>query len=134
MLRWMRSRRQLLAELVEAREQCVLRDQMLARAIEQRDHNIDLLEKAYDHCDNACRQRNAAVKQRDDAWAELSALQGGLVKDNIRDYRPLSLRTELLRERARADQLAALVERLQEANMRADCMHGTPIQEAAAVV
>ena len=112
MLRWMRSRRELLAELVEAREQCVDTAGLLASAVKERD-------RAWEQRDNACNQRDAAVKQRDDAWAELAAMQGGLVKDNIRDYRPLSLRSELLREKARADQLAAVVDRLQTANMAA---------------
>ena len=99
MLRWIRSRRALLAEL--------------AVAVKERDI-------AWEKRTNACNRRDAAVKQRDDAWAELAAMQGGLVKDHIRDYRPLSLRVELRREKARADQLAALVDRLQQANMAAD--------------
>lgn len=113
MLHWMRSRKGLVAELVEAREQCVAIADELAAAVKERD-------RAWEQRDNACNRWDAAAKQRDDAWAELSALQGGLVKDNIRDYRPLSLRTELRREKARADQLAALVDRLQAANMAAD--------------
>lgn len=124
MLAWMRTRRALLAELVEAREQCVATAGLLAAAVKERDTALNDAKKARN-------QRAAAAHQRDDAWKELTAQSGDLIRDHVWDYRPPSPRGELLRERARADQLAAVVERLQEANMRADCMHGTPIQEGA---
>lgn len=125
MLRWIRGRRELLAELVEAREQCVAMDRLLAVAVKERD-------TALNDAASARNQLAAAAHQRDDAWKELTAQSGDLIPDYVWDYRPPSPRGALLRERARADQLAAVVDRLQEANMRADCMHDIPTWEGAA--
>jgi hypothetical protein len=74
MISWLRSKASLLAELVEAREECA---------------------------------RLAA--ERDQAFEQLAVL-----------IRPGSLRSQVLKERARADALAARVELLQAANMAAD--------------
>lgn len=148
MLRWMRSRRELLAELVETREQAVLQDLKRKVAVEQCGRANDLLEQAKRDLDQVTAQLHLAeadiarlTKQRSHLGRELNDSRRTLMRERQEraavwtGMAPTGAgavsRGELLREKARADQLAGIVERLQEANMRADCMHDIPTQEGA---
>jgi uncharacterized coiled-coil DUF342 family protein len=119
---WLKDRARLLAEAREAREQAVLYADRLAAVDQERRRAVESLD--------------AVTEQRDKAWARIKELRyerAVLVEQVGPVGSPPAFRTaaaELLAERARADQLAELVERLQEANLAAGCRHGIPLVEA----
>lgn len=137
MLRWMRSRRELLAELVEAREQAVSQDLMRKAAVEQCGRANELLDAVRGERDQVTAQLHMAeadiarlTKQRSHLGRELDDSRRTLMRERQEraavgtGMAPTEAgavsRGELLREKARADQLAALVDRLQAANMAHD--------------
>ena len=121
---WFRSRRQLLAELEEAREQCVEATAVLGAVVKERD-------QARDELVSARRKLDTVTQQRDDAWTHLEAAEtGDRVRDRIGSYGPRTPTGELLLERARANALAKRVEELQAANMAQD-LHQLVAAQAA---
>ncbi|GGS88293.1 hypothetical protein ACFFV7_51095 [Nonomuraea spiralis] len=109
---WFRSRAALVAELVEAREQCA----DVATALE-----TSLRETA-----GAKRERDAGRRTIGDLLARLELGDRATMPAPT----PLTPGVEVLRERSRADALAERLALLQEANMRADCMHKLPAWRA----
>lgn len=111
MLRRMRSRASLVAELKEMREQAVLQDLMRKAAVEQCGRANELLE--------AVRGERDRIKKQ---LAELrNSLRPAALGNDFSGLMYLRTDQQLLQlEKARADQLAALVDRLQQANMAAD--------------
>lgn len=136
---WFRSRKQLVDELTQARG-------LLAAGVEAtRLQFVEKLEEAREQAVDADRLRKKAEKDRDFYLARLRAEQSNHtttqrkldvlaaeIEGRPYTFEPAPPRTpsqELALERARADALAARVQQLQEANMRAGCMHGIPVQK-----
>ncbi|MET7333302.1 hypothetical protein [Nonomuraea sp. NPDC005650] len=104
---WFRSRRQLLDELTEAREQAVTADKMLDVAVADRDHYLKLLRTE--------QSKHQATQQ---LLESLELEQGA---DAVfAPARPRTFEEELAAAHAHAAALEALVQRLQVANMAAD--------------
>jgi hypothetical protein len=128
---WLKDRARLVAEVREAREQAALYAAMNRTALKDRD-------QAWNDRDAARESLDAVTGQREKAWARIEGLRhekaalaaGADPLDSPPAHRTAA--AELLAERARADQLAELVTRLQEANMRAGCEHGIPLVEVGA--
>lgn len=128
MFDWLKDRAALVAELREAREQGVTAAHFTELDVDRLTRQRDQLAQ---ELTDTRQKLHSITQQRDDAWAELEAAEGGsdVVRDHIKDYRPRTAKQDLLQARARADQLAERLTLLQEANMRAGCAHGVPLVE-----
>lgn len=113
---WFRTKKTPPGEPLQDCGHCVTAARLLADAVADRERVLGLLEKE--------------TRQHATTGHILATLQLEVdgKADIVAEPAARTPRRELLLERARADALEARVHQLQQANMRADCMHEWPVE------
>lgn len=129
MFGWLKDKRQLQAALAEVRRERAAELEEAREECADLAHSLEVVSKSFNEAQAALAE---ARRERDVGRRKVGHLLMALEQRGDRAVAvPPPARTpsqELQQERARADALGARVQQLQEANLRADCMHGIPVQ------